>query len=90
MDFKKLDWFWLRQEECKFCRRIRGLLTAIAGFSVFLVFGPRYAFLLGIQFTTLFAGILGTACIVLFFIKLKSEARDDESLKKRATKQRLG
>lgn len=82
MEFKKLGWFWLRQEECEFCRRIRGLLAAIAGFTVFLVFGPRYAFLLGIDFTTFFAVILGTACIVLFFIKLTREARNDDSLKK--------
>jgi hypothetical protein len=82
MEFKKLGWFWLRQDECEFCRRIRNLLAAIVGFTMFLVFGPRYAFLLGIHFTTFFAGILGTACIVLFFIKLKREARIDKSLKR--------
>lgn len=77
MEFKKLGWFWLRQDECEFCRRIRNLLAAIVGFTMFLVFGPRYAFLLGIHFTTFFCGDIRHCLhrVVLYQAKKRSPYR---------------
>lgn len=60
--------------DCQICQRIRRLGSFILGLIAFLAFGPRYAAALGIELTTLFAGLLLAACLVVFLVKLKRES----------------